>query len=211
LTERLVSTDHSASLLGAVLELDVGPVAHGGHCVARVGDDPHGRVIFVRHSLPGERVRARVTEDGGGSFARADAIEVIRESAARVEAPCAHAGPGRCGGCDWQHVDPAAQRGLKTQVVREQFARLAGLEVDVEVAELPGGPLHWRTRIGYSVDRDGRPGLLRHRSPSVELIEECPLGVSGVGDAPVLARSWPDAARVEVVRDDDGSVSVLTQ
>ena len=38
------------------------PCAHGGHCVARVGDDPDGRVVFVRHALPGERVRAVITE-----------------------------------------------------------------------------------------------------------------------------------------------------
>ena len=38
--------------------------------------------------------------------------------------PCPHAGPGRCGGCDWQHASGAAQRELKAQVVREQFRRV---------------------------------------------------------------------------------------
>ena len=160
-------------------------------------------MVFVRHALPGERVRVRVTEDAGGSFVRADAIEVLRAAPERVEPPCPHAGPGRCGGCDWQHVAPSAQRELKAQVVREQFARLAGLDVDVTVAELPGGPLHWRTRITYTIDQQGRPGLLRHRSHEVELIESCPLGVAGVGDGPVLARTWPGEARVEAVRGDD--------
>ena len=68
---------------GQIVELDVGPVAHGGHCVARL-DGPHGRVVFVRHALPGERVRAVVTEDTGGSFCRADAVEVLSASAERV-------------------------------------------------------------------------------------------------------------------------------
>ncbi len=45
-----------------LVELEVGPVAHGGHCVARL----EGRVVFVRHALPGERVRARLTETGEG-------------------------------------------------------------------------------------------------------------------------------------------------
>jgi tRNA/tmRNA/rRNA uracil-C5-methylase (TrmA/RlmC/RlmD family) len=66
-------------MVGEVLELTIGPVAHGGHCVARVGDEPGARVVFVRHTIPGERVRAQVTEDGGGSFVRADAIEVLVE------------------------------------------------------------------------------------------------------------------------------------
>ncbi|MFL6065729.1 MAG: TRAM domain-containing protein, partial [Friedmanniella sp.] len=56
-----------------VLELDVGPVAHGGHCVAR----HEGRVGFGRHSLPGERVRVRVTEDRHPTYCRADAVEVL--------------------------------------------------------------------------------------------------------------------------------------
>jgi tRNA/tmRNA/rRNA uracil-C5-methylase (TrmA/RlmC/RlmD family) len=198
-----------ASLAGEIIELDVGPVAHGGHCVARIGDAAGGRVVFVRHAIPGERVRVRITEDAGGSFARGDAISVITPSEDRVEPPCPHAGPGRCGGCDWQHVRPAAQRDLKAAVVREQFARLAKLDVAVEVTELPGGPLHWRTRVGYTIDQHGRPGLLRHRSPVVEAVESCPLGVAGVGDSPVLAQSWPDESRVEVVRDDQGSITVL--
>ncbi len=202
-------TNPSDSLAGQIIELDVGPVAHGGHCVARIGDSPGGRVVFVRHAIPGERVRVRITEDAGGSFARGDAISVINASEDRVQPPCPHAGPGRCGGCDWQHVRPSAQRALKAAVVREQFARLAKLDEAVEVTELPGGPLHWRTRVGYTIDERGRPGLLRHRSPVVEPVESCPLGVPGVGDGPVLARSWPDESRVEVVRDDEGSITVL--
>jgi tRNA/tmRNA/rRNA uracil-C5-methylase (TrmA/RlmC/RlmD family) len=51
----------------ALLELAVSDVAHGGWCVAR---EPGGRVVFVRHALPGERVRARVT-DTTAKFARA--------------------------------------------------------------------------------------------------------------------------------------------
>jgi tRNA/tmRNA/rRNA uracil-C5-methylase (TrmA/RlmC/RlmD family) len=197
------------SLLGQVLDLDVGAVAHGGHCVARIGNQPGARVVFVRHALPGERVRARVTEDAGGSFCRADAIEVLVTSPERVEAPCPHAGPGRCGGCDWQHARPSAQREFKAQVVREQFSRLAGLTVDVEVEALGGGPLGWRTRISYAVDHEGRPGLRQHRSHEVELIESCPLGVAGVGDHAALRRTWPGESAIEVAGDEGGRFSVL--
>ena len=87
-----------------------------------------GRVVFVRHALPGERVRASVTEDGGASFCRADAVAVLTASPARVEPPCPWARPGGCGGCDLQHVDPAEQRALKGPCSREQLRRLAGVE-----------------------------------------------------------------------------------
>src|SRR5215210_6449071 len=117
---------------GREFEVTVGPVAHGGHCVAR----HEGRVVFVRHSLPGERVVVRVTEDRHPGFCRADAVEVLEASPARVERPCPYSGPGRCGGCDWQHVSHAGQLVLKADVVREQLSRLAGLAVPVEVEAL---------------------------------------------------------------------------
>jgi tRNA/tmRNA/rRNA uracil-C5-methylase (TrmA/RlmC/RlmD family) len=193
---------------GALIEVDVGAAAHGGSCVAR----HDGRVVFVRHALPGERVRARITEDRHGSYLRADAVEVLRPSADRVAAPCPHAGPGRCGGCDWQHASAPAQRDIKAAVVREQFARLAGLDVTSLLAgteALPGGLLGWRTRITFAVDRDGRPGLHRHRSHEIEPIDACPLGVETVGDSAVLRRRWHGLTGVEVVRGDDG-VTVLS-
>ncbi|MGG7612019.1 TRAM domain-containing protein, partial [Streptomyces sp. ZG43] len=90
------------SLVGEEYEVEVGPVAHGGHCVART---EAGRVLFVRHTLPGERVVARVTHgDETSRFLRADAVEILDASKDRVPAPCPYAGPGRCGGCDWQHA-----------------------------------------------------------------------------------------------------------
>jgi tRNA/tmRNA/rRNA uracil-C5-methylase (TrmA/RlmC/RlmD family) len=189
--------------IGTEFEVSVGPVAHGGHCVAR----HEGRVVFVRHTLPGERVVVRVTEDRHPGFCRADAIEVLEASPDRVERPCAYSGPGRCGGCDWQHVDPAAQRTLKATVVQEQLARLAGLsDVDVPVEELPGGPLRWRSRARFAVDRSGAAGLRRHRSHDVVLLDDCPITVEPAAQA-VLGRRWPGAGAVDVSVDSTGAVT----
>ena len=117
----------SAPGAGTEIEVEVGPVAHGGHCVAR----HEGRVVFVRHALPGERVVARVTEGAeGAKFWRADAVRVLTADPARVEPACPVAGPGLCGGCDFQHLTPAAQRDLKRHVVAEQLQRLAGISID---------------------------------------------------------------------------------
>ena len=138
---------------GATSELpvvDVGPVAHGGHCVARLD----GQVVFVRHTLPGERVRIRITERSK-RFLRADAVEVLDAAPDRVAAPCRYAGD--CGGCDFQHVSPAGQRRLLTSVVREQLDRLAGLTWEGEVEAVEPDDLGWRTRVGFAVDEAG-PG-----------------------------------------------------
>jgi tRNA/tmRNA/rRNA uracil-C5-methylase (TrmA/RlmC/RlmD family) len=184
--------------LGREIELNVGPVAAGGHCVAR----HEGRVVFVRHALPGERVVALVTEDRGGSYCRADAVRVLTASADRVEPPCPHAGPGRCGGCDWQHASAAAQRALKAAVLREQLTRLARLpDVPVTVEELPGGLLGWRTRVRYAIDSGGRTALRRHRSHQLEPVGHCPLGTDAVTAVTAATgdRDWPPGAEIEVV------------
>jgi tRNA/tmRNA/rRNA uracil-C5-methylase (TrmA/RlmC/RlmD family) len=187
----------------AEFEVTVGPVAHGGHCVAR----HEGRVVFVRHALPGERVVVRVTEDRHPGFCRADAVEVLEASPDRVVRPCPYSGPGLCGGCDWQHVAPAAQRELKAAVVREQLARLAGLpDVDLTVEELPGGPLRWRSRARFAVDRSGAAGLRRHRSHDVVVLDDCPITVES-GARAVLGQRWPGAGAVDVSVDSTGAVT----
>ncbi|NHC13851.1 class I SAM-dependent RNA methyltransferase [Motilibacter deserti] len=194
--------------LGTEVELEVGPVAHGGHCVAR----HEGRVVFVRHAIPGERVRARITEGGEGSrFLRADAVRVLEPSPDRVEQPCPYAKPGRCGGCDWQHVALPAQRRLKAQVVQEQLRRLAGLDVPVEVEAVPGDDdgLGWRTRVRFAVDAEARLALRKHRSHELVRIDRCRIASPGVDEVGANDRSWPGAAEVEVVAAASGDRAVL--
>jgi tRNA/tmRNA/rRNA uracil-C5-methylase (TrmA/RlmC/RlmD family) len=198
-------TAQKASWLGRRLEVTVGPIAHGGHCVARFD----GRVIFVRHALPGEQVLVEITEDRGGSFCRGDAVSIRTASADRVAAPCAHARPGGCGGCDFQHVSLEAQRALKAAVVAEQLHRLAGIDRSVAVQPLSADGLGWRRRIRYAVAPDGGLGLRAHRSHQVIPIGGCPLGAPGVGDSEVLSESWHGAAEIEVAVDDDLRTAVL--
>ncbi|NHC46170.1 class I SAM-dependent RNA methyltransferase [Motilibacter sp. K478] len=188
--------------------MTVGPVAHGGHCVAR----HEGRVLFVRHAIPGERVLARVTDGGEGSrFLRADAVRVIEASPDRVEQPCPYAKPGRCGGCDWQHVALPAQRRLKADVVREQLRRLAGLDVPVEVEAVPGDSdgLGWRTRVRFAVDGEARLALRKHRSHELVQIDRCRIASPGVDEVGATARTWRGAAEVEVVASGAGDRAVL--
>jgi tRNA/tmRNA/rRNA uracil-C5-methylase (TrmA/RlmC/RlmD family) len=189
-----------------LLELEIGPVAHGGWCVAR----HEGQVVFVRHALPGERVRARVTEPGK-KFLRADAVEILEASPDRVEPPCPFAGPGRCGGCDWQHASLPAQRRLKGAVVEEQLSRLAGIDRSVVVEEVPmpreygedGEPivtppgLGWRTRVQFAVRGDGSVGLRRHRSHEIEPIDECLIAHPEVELMGIERKRWPGASGVE--------------
>ena len=163
------------SRVGERFLVDVGAVAHGGLCVARLAEEGN-RVVFVRHAIPGERVEVQVTEGTDGDrFWRADAVTVLTASPDREPAPCSAAGPGGCGGCDFQHVGLTRQRELKASVVREQLSRLAGLDLPVTVEPVPGDEegLRWRTRVRFATTPDGRPGMRAHRSQRVVPVADC--------------------------------------
>ena len=88
-----------------LLELEVGEAAHGGWCVAR---EPAGRVVLVRHALPGERVLAQVTE-ATARFARADAVQILDAVAGPGRAAAART-PGRAAAAAATGSTPAWRR-----------------------------------------------------------------------------------------------------
>lgn len=165
---------------GDRVEVRTGPVAHGGHVVARVPVEDSSVVVFVRHALPDELVVVEIT-DVAKRYLRGDAVEVLEPSPDRVAAPCPLSGPGGCGGCDFQHVALPAQRRLKEAVVAEQLQRLAGLDLSVTVEEVPGAPdgLHWRTRMQYVGLPGGGRGLRKNHSHDVVPVDECLIEAPG--------------------------------
>jgi tRNA/tmRNA/rRNA uracil-C5-methylase (TrmA/RlmC/RlmD family) len=190
------------SAAGTVVRLRIGAVAHGGHCVAR----HEGRVVFVRHTLPGELVDVRLTEARERDrFWRGDAVAAVEPAPGRVEPRCPVARPGGCGGCDWQHASLEVQRSMKAAVVTEQLHRLGRLEAadlpPVVVEAVPGdaGGLGWRTRVQFAVDGTGRAGLRRHRSHDVVDLQGCPIADPAIDALGVPTRRWPGVSGVDVV------------
>jgi tRNA/tmRNA/rRNA uracil-C5-methylase (TrmA/RlmC/RlmD family) len=199
-----VSTGAPAELL----ELEVGAIAGGGGCVAHA---PDGRVVFVRHCLPGESVKALVTS-ATTSYLRADAVEILRPSADRVAPRCPYSGPGHCGGCDFQHVSLPAQRRLKADRVSEQLQRVAGVDrmVEVEAVRADEDGLGWRTRVRLGVDPAGQLGFRRHRSHELESVDHCPLASAEVMASGVFGARWPGVDELEVVVAPDTGESLVS-
>ena len=193
---------------GKQVTVEVGPVAHGGHCVAR----HEGRVVFVRHALPGETVRAVLTEAADGAkFWRADAVEVLEASADRVPAAWPEAGPGGVGGGELSHVSLDGQRRWKSAVVAEQLNRLAHVDRDVVVEAAPGDVdgLGWRTRVELVAGPDGRAGMHRFRSHDVVPLGAMPLAVPDLGVEHLLSRRWTPGARLTAVAPVGGDAPLL--
>jgi tRNA/tmRNA/rRNA uracil-C5-methylase (TrmA/RlmC/RlmD family) len=173
---------------GGTAELTVGRPAHGGHFVAR----HEGRVVFVRHALPGEVVHVRFTgTEDGASFWRADVVEVLQPSEHRVTHPwgpadalgAAARGRAPVGGAEFGHISLEEQRRVKATIFEEQLSRLASTERSVVVEPAPGEQpdgLGWRTRAAFAVDARGKLAMHVHRSHDVVPVREMPLAVSAI-------------------------------
>jgi len=140
----------------------------GGDALGRLSD---GRVSFVEGALPGELVEVEITEDKK-DFAKARLVGIVEPSPDRVEPPCPHVARG-CGGCSWQHLDPARHLAAKAEIVRESLRRVAKIS-GVEVSE--GGVVprdHARTTVRMAVDPSGHLGFRRSRSRDVVDVDSC--------------------------------------
>lgn len=200
MTSDAITTSGTLAVGDVIGPLVVGPVAHGGHCVVR----HEGRVLFVRHVLPGETVRVRITAIAA-RHAFADAVTIDRPAAERVVPACPVA--GECGGCDLQHATPAFARELKRRVVAEQLQRLAGWEWEGRVEAVTPDALGWRTRMRYHAGPQGW-GMRAHRSDAVVPLppQGCRLAVpalarprGAVGVASADGVRWDAAGGSEVV------------
>jgi tRNA/tmRNA/rRNA uracil-C5-methylase (TrmA/RlmC/RlmD family) len=213
-----MSPDTQTTSTGLELVVDVGPVAHGGHCVAR----HEGRVVFVRHGIPGERVRVRLTDaEEKAKFWRADVVEVLDASPDRVPhfwrtadsaSSWAHGRPP-VGGAELGHVSLQRQRSLKSEVLAEQLSRLAGVELSPDVEAVGqasktddgGAGLAWRTRASFGVTQSGRLGMHAHRSDQVIPVQEMPLAVDGINALRLWDVDLQGIERVEVAAPASGS------
>ncbi len=105
---------------GDVVELVMEKMADRGKCLAY----HNGQVVFVPHTLAGERVRAKVVKQRK-KFAEAQLLTVLEPSPNRVQPPCEYF--GSCGGCTLQTTSYTQQLEDKYQLVREAMTRIANL------------------------------------------------------------------------------------
>ena len=201
-----------------VLTLTVGTMSHGGHCVAR----HEGRVVFVRHAVPGETVRAVVTDgDPSARFWRADVIDVLEASDHRRRHPWKQADALRAydhdqlpvGGADYGHITDIHQRRLKSHVFRDTMQRIGGIDIsgldltgfgpdgELPVQQLPGADgsgMHWRTRVSFGV-AGGSLAMKPNRSNDLIALRAMPLAVEAVGASGIFSWDFTGAVTVDAV------------
>ncbi len=152
-----------------VLEVELTGIAHGGSAFGRC----EGRIVFVPYTIPGERVRVRIMDEKP-RYAHGEAVEILKASPARLEAPCPHFGPGLCGGCQFQHVAYQHQLELKRQVVLDQLRRIGRLEAPDVLPTIPS-PVQWhyRSHSTFTMSPEGRLGFYSDDGRSILPVEVC--------------------------------------
>ena len=136
---------------GDVVEVDIHALASSGNGVGRLD----GMAVFVPRALPGQRVRTRLAKVKK-RFAEGVLLEVLTPCPQGTEPFCTHFGlaVGSCGGCDWQHLDYAAQLVWKRQVVVDACARIGGLGDAAEALVEPCRPSpatrHFRNSMQFA-------------------------------------------------------------
>jgi tRNA/tmRNA/rRNA uracil-C5-methylase (TrmA/RlmC/RlmD family) len=198
----MASEQGPALKIGDRIEVTIEKVAHGGHFIAR----HNGAVIFVRHAIEGEVCTIELTSVGA-SFSRADAISIHTPSEFRVNPSCSFSHSKGCGGCDFQHISEIHQRTLKSQVISEQFARIAKMDLTVEVEKV-GESSKWRTRAIATTNQDGKLGFYKSRSHTVVPVTDCNICVDALGIHELSQKSLKPDYRVEISASNTGERSI---
>ena len=166
------------------MQLQIEKLVYGGDGLARspADDKGPGKTIFVPFVIPGENIAATLTETRPG-FARARLDQVLSPSAERIEPGCPYF--GRCGGCQYQHIDYPAQLRYKSEILRETLRRTAKLELQCEIQTHAAEPWHYRNRTRMRIQTAPAFQLGYHRTASHQIlaVEQCPISSPLINNA----------------------------
>ena len=116
--------------IGDPITLTIHDLAFGGEGVGRIDEF----VVFVPFVITGETVTAEITEVKK-NFARAKLVRVVTPAPERIAPECRYY--GACGGCQYQHIDYAAQLRFKHKQIADLFEHVGKISPDKVQPVLP--------------------------------------------------------------------------
>ena len=176
--------------VGALLTLEIHDLAFGGEGVGRVDDF----VVFVPYVLTGETVEVEITEVKK-SFGRARLRRVLRSSPERVAPVCRYFGV--CGGCQYQHIEYAAQLRIKHKQITDLFERIGKIPRAAVAPVIPcPAPYGYRNRIMIrsqwnKPEQKLNIGFVRGDGGLVEDITECSIAEPALNAEILKVRANP--------------------
>ncbi len=169
------------------MKLRIEKAIYGGDGLARI---PAGKTVFVPGTLPGELVEVTIATDRR-SFATGKLDSVLEPSGERVAPGCEYY--PRCGGCQYQHTNPAFQLQMKLDILKETLER-AHVAIQSEIASLAGPAWGYRNRIRLQA-KGSTLGYRQRQSHKLLPVTHCPIA------APVLEQAIAGVERVAGLED----------
>ncbi len=175
---------------GDKINLTIHDIAFGGEGVGRIDEF----VMFVPFVIVGETVEAEITEVKK-KFARAKLLRVEKPSPERVAPECRYF--GACGGCQYQHIEYAAQLRIKQKQIADLFERVGKISRAAVAPVLPcPSPYGYRNRIMIRSQWNGPAkklviGFIRADNSFVEDIEECKISEPALNEQIKEVRANP--------------------
>ena len=196
-------------LIGKTIPLDIRDMAQGGSGLGLY----RGRPVFVPYTLPGESITAEIS-GGRGKALFARGAQLIAASRDRIEPRCPHFGPGRCWGCQWQHIDYAAQLLLKQDVLADQLSRIGKLPdqlIESALRPILPAPEQWEYNQSISLLRAKSGGWgLKRQERGIESISDCRLAHPDLIDLLLeLDLDYEYAQRLTLRRGSDGRMMLI--
>jgi len=190
--------------------LHVSEMANGGYALGRHA----GRTVLLPYAIPGEKVQARIVRNEQRvDFAQG--VQLLDASADRVYPECPHFGPGRCWGCQWQHISYEAQCLLKYDVVADQLQRFGKfsdkLLQDALKPVIPA-PEQWfyNRQMRFMRMQDGSLGLPKIDGRNLEPIVICHVlhpDLQSLRDS--LDIDFPEMRALTLIDNDDGAPMII--
>lgn len=179
--------------------VEIADLAFGGEGVARL---PDGCVLFVPFTLPGEQVRVEVVSRHK-RFARGQLLELLRPAPERVPPPCPLF--GRCGGCQYQHLEYGAQVRAKAAQLQATLRRVGGFTALPEPLPVQPCPLPYGYRNKLCLEAVRTPqglayGFYALDNTTLLPVAACPLAMPALNATLAESLASPEAARNAALR-----------
>jgi 23S rRNA (uracil1939-C5)-methyltransferase len=151
------------------IRVTIDSMANGGSGIAK----HEGKVIFIPYTLPGEILDAKIIREKG-RVAFGQGVTLQDASADRVYPKCVHFGLGKCGRCQWQHIEYTAQLLLKQDVLADQLERIGGFaDADVQAVIPSRAEWEYLYQMAFKISTEGQIGLPSTDDGVLMVIENC--------------------------------------
>lgn len=134
--------------VSGIYDIKIDDLAYGGKGIGRI----ENFAVFVPYSVPGDELKIKITNKKS-NFAEAEIISIIKLSTFRTIPECKIF--GRCGGCNWLHINYNSQLKYKQKIVIDSFERI-GNQKAIKVEEIIPSPniFHYRNKMDFAFGKD---------------------------------------------------------